>query len=248
MKRFAGSERARDLLALAAVAGIIIVLFSDVVFAGANFFRRDFAAFYWPVKFVVREVVRGGGFPFWNPMVAGGQPLAANPEHELFYPLTWLTFFFEYELALRAFVMAHFLIAAAGTFALLRSLATSRLVAAFGALAFVLGGVWLSLLHLLPYLLIATWLPFVLLFLIRFLEEPSRRSFAVCALLMGIQALVGEPMTLVHSWILYLVCSVAYVTKLTLLRRLGCTALMIACGGGVAAYSACDVVAERVEG
>lgn len=30
--------------------------------------------------------------PYWNPFISGGQPLAANPTHEVFYPLTWRAF------------------------------------------------------------------------------------------------------------------------------------------------------------
>jgi len=39
---------------------------------------------------VLRDIVRGGEMPYWNPFISGGQPLAANPEHGSLLITHWL--------------------------------------------------------------------------------------------------------------------------------------------------------------
>jgi hypothetical protein len=108
---------------------------------------------------VLREVVLGGEFPFWNRAFAAGQPLAANPEHEVFYPLTWLILLPDYETGFRLLVVLHVYLALFAMYALLRSMELRPPAAFFGALAYGLGGMCLSQVNLLPLLLMFAWLP-----------------------------------------------------------------------------------------
>jgi len=45
-----------------------------------------------PLTWIVRDTIAHGDLPLWNPYLSGGQPMAANPAYEVFYPLQWLTF------------------------------------------------------------------------------------------------------------------------------------------------------------
>ena len=82
--------RRTDALAVASLALIVTIAFGDVLVGVDNFYMRDLTRYYYPTKQILREIVQGGEFPYWNRYFSGGQPMAANPEHEVFYPFTWL--------------------------------------------------------------------------------------------------------------------------------------------------------------
>src|SRR5688572_27999974 len=105
------SRRGPDRLAFAFLILLPSLLFSDVLLGFANFAMRDLARFYHPTKQIYRAIVYGGEFPLWNRYFHGGQPLAANPEHAIFYPFTWLLMLPDYELGYRFHILVHVYIA-----------------------------------------------------------------------------------------------------------------------------------------
>ena len=194
--------RRHDRLAAISLAAVITLLFFDVVTGNGAFYTRDAALYHFPLKTILRDVVAAGEFPYWNPFTSGGQPLAANPAHEVFYPLTWLAMLPSAVYGFNWHALVHVYLATIGTFALLRSLGTSRAAACLGALSFGLGGFILSALSLFPFLFSAAWLPLTCLFTRRFLRHHSARDFALAAASLGMQFLVGEPVTIVQTGLL----------------------------------------------
>src|SRR5215831_5516850 len=196
------SGRAKDILAIATLALLATIFFGDVL-AGVNqLYMRDLTRFYYPSKQVLRQVVREGEFPYWNRLISGGQPMAANPEYEVFYPPTWLILLPNFDLGYRLLILVHIYIALFGMYALLRSMELKRFAAFAGALTFGLGGPFLSYVNLLPILFCAAWIPLVALYIRRFLLHHQLRDFALGALFLGLQFLVGEPTTILQTGIL----------------------------------------------
>jgi hypothetical protein len=189
-------------VALAVLAAIITLAFADILLGLNVLFVRDVSAYYYPAKHVVREILLGGEIPYWNPYFGAGQPLAANPEHEVFYPLTWLVLLPSYRIGFHLLTLIHLYIAAAAMFALLRSMGRSAAAAFFGALSFAIGGISLSYLNLQPCLFAVAWLPLIALYTRRFLRHRSRRDLALACLFFGIQLLVGEPSTILQTGLL----------------------------------------------
>lgn len=196
------SDRRRDGMALMFLALVAAILVGDVLVGGQRFFIRDLTRFYVPTKKVVREIVLGGSFPYWNPYYAAGQPLAANPEYEVFYPPQWLIFLPDYDLGFRLHIVFHLVLGCSGMYLLLRSRRVSIAAGLLGAISFGLGGFFFSLVNLLPILFCVAWIPWVVLFVRRFLLHPNRRDFSLAALCGGMQILAGEPTTLVQTWTL----------------------------------------------
>lgn len=188
-------QRRRDAIALTILALVPTLLFLDVLLGLNVFYARDVAHYYFPAKKVLRDIVLGGEFPFWNPWFSGGQPMAANPEHEVFYPLTWIILLPDYVYAFQLLPLVHVFIATFTMYALLRSMDLGRPAAVIGALCFSLGGLLSSMLNLFPYLLSIAWFPLVCLYTRRFLLQHRRRDFALAAFFLGLQLLVGEPTT-----------------------------------------------------
>ena len=195
-------SRRADLIAVLTLVFLGTLLFIDV-FVGVNgFYMRDLTRYYYPTKQILREIVQHGEFPYWNRYFSGGQPIAANPEHEVFYPLTWLILLPSYNLGFRLHILIHIYIGLIGMYALLRSMELRPFPAWFGAAAWGLGGLYLSYINLLPILFCAAWLPLTCLFVRRFLLRRSVRDFALGALFLGLQFLVGEPTTVMQTGLL----------------------------------------------
>ncbi len=191
-----------DLLAIALLVVVVTLPFLDILFAGNRFYVRDLTRYYYPTKQILRNIVLGGEFPYWNRFYSAGQPIAANPEYEVFYPLQWLILLPNYDLGYRLHILIHVPIAAIGMYLLLRSLRLRIAAAFFGGMVFAIGGVFVSLINLLPILFCIVWIPYVLLFARRFLIRPNVRDFALASLFLGIEGLVGEPTSLVQTWLL----------------------------------------------
>lgn len=196
------TQRRADLYALLLLTIIATVLFADVL-AGVNgFYMRDLTRYYYPAKQILRDIVLHGEFPYWNRSFSGGQPIAANPEHEVFYPFTWLILLPSYNLGFRLLILIHVYIGLYAMYALLRSMEIRPFSATIGALAWGFGGVYLSYINLLPILFCAAWLPATCLFVRRFLLRPNLRDFALASLFLGMQFLVGEPTTVMQTGLL----------------------------------------------
>lgn len=200
--------RKKELGALAGVLLPVALAFADL-FAGRSFFIRDLARIYVPERAILRRLLLSGSFPFWNPFAAGGQPLAAIPTAEVFYPPQWLVLLPDLLTGIRLEIVLHFLIAAAGMYCLLRAMRLRGEAAAFGAVSFALSGMMMSLISLLPCLFIMAWLPWLALFTRRALDEGHFRDRAAASLILGIIYLVAEPATMLQASALVLAYALA---------------------------------------
>ncbi len=193
------SSRRADLLAICVLAALATIFFADILFGFNQLYMRDLTRYYYPAKQILREIVQHGEFPYWNRYFSGGQPLAANPEHEVFYPLTWLILLPSYDFGYRLHILIHIYIGLLGMYALLRSMEVKPYASFIGAITFGFGGLYLSYVNLLPILFCAAWLPLTCLFVRRFLLHHHVRDFALGALFLGLQFLVGEPTTVLQT-------------------------------------------------
>jgi hypothetical protein len=193
------TTRRADALAILALLLLATLFFADVLFGVNQLYMRDMTRYYYPAKQILREIVQHGEFPYWNRYFSAGQPIAANPEHEVFYPLLWLILLPSYDLGYRLHVLIHIYIGLVGMYALLRSMEIRPYASFFGALSFGLGGLYLSYVNLLPILFCAAWLPLTCLYVRRFLLHHHVRDFAIGALFLGLQFLVAEPTTVLQT-------------------------------------------------
>ena len=177
--------RAADAAAIIFLVVILTILFADVLFLGNNFYVRDVALQYYPIRKDLHDLVSSGHFPYWNPRISAGQPLAANPAYETFYPFQWSIFLPKFDFGFRFAIVLHFYLAAVGMYLLLRSLGTRALAGLFGALTFSIGGMFLSLANLLPFLFSAAWLPWIGFFW-------RRSNLALTALALGMLLLAAD--------------------------------------------------------
>ncbi|HEV7237707.1 MAG TPA: hypothetical protein VGQ36_00580 [Thermoanaerobaculia bacterium] len=233
-----------DLIALAILTALITLLFIDVLLGINAMYIRDIAHAAYPARLMLRETVLSGDFPYWNRWISAGQPMAANPAHAVFYPLTWLILLPKFELGFNLMLLLHIYIAGWGMYALLRSMRAGAPAAFFGALSFALGGACLSILDLLPLLMSFAWLPLTCLFGRRFLLSGARRDFALAALFFGIQALVGEVAILLQTGIVLGIYSLRHGVRGV--ARVGIIAVFAVLIGAVQMVPAFDHAGDSV--
>lgn len=196
------AERRRSALALVILFAVPTLFFLDVLLGWGVLYTRDVAFYHFPGKKVLRDIVLGGEFPYWNVFVSAGQPLAANPAYGVFYPLTWLILLPGALYGFHLLALSHVYIATLGMYALLRSLGTTRAAAVLAALSFGTGGLMLSGLQLFPFLFSGAWMPLACLFTERFLRLRRRRDFVLASATLALQLVIGEPVTVLQTGLL----------------------------------------------
>ncbi|MCU1246667.1 MAG: hypothetical protein JWN02_2577 [Acidobacteria bacterium] len=197
-----GSERRRDLAVAALLAALAFLFFADVLCSGRNFYVRDLFTYHYPMKRIVRDLMAGGQLPLWNRFFAGGQPLAANPAYEVFYPLQWPILVGSFAFGFALHIVLHVAIALTGMYALLRRLLPARPAALFGALTYGLGGFLLGAMSTLPTFFVWCLAPLAGAALLRYLQAPYARRLVPPALILGMQLLIGDPVALIQVWAL----------------------------------------------
>jgi hypothetical protein len=189
---------------LALILGVCaLALFSGALLDGESFFERDLQAFHRPARSLLAPIAKGSpGLPLWNPFFASGQPFAANPQHQIFHPLTALFFLLPFEWAFRLQIILPVVGAALSMFFLLDSFGLGSASATFGAVAWGFGGYTLSTTNLPPTLLAIAVLPAVLAFAVRLVNRGQRRDLSGLSLAIGLECLAGEPSTLLMTALL----------------------------------------------
>jgi len=151
-------EAARAALAL---VPLVVAAFLPLVL-GRVLFERDILTYWFAQVETFVRTVAAGCWPVWDPWVAFGQPMLAQPDTQVLYPFTWLNLVLPPGPIYTAFVLGHLVLAGAGLFRLARRLG----VGAGGA--FVAGAVWMlsgplvSLANVWHHFAAAAWMPWVL--------------------------------------------------------------------------------------
>jgi hypothetical protein len=165
----------------------------DLILYGEVPFYRDLTNYFYPLRYSLYESYRAGELPLWDRHFAQGFPNLAAFQTGVFYPPHFIFYFLEFFLTIRVLFIFHFLVAALGTYCLLRYWDYSYSLAVAGSLIFTLGGVIVSLSNLLNHFQSAVWLPWVILSWERVLLTPKWNNFITFTLVAALQFLAGSP-------------------------------------------------------
>jgi hypothetical protein len=223
------SPRTRESLTIAALLGLVTFFFLDILVAGLNLYLRDVALVYYPNAAVLRSLIRAGAFPLWNQFAPGGQPLAANPGYEAFYPPQWLLAIGPLRDMFHLEIVLHYLVAALGMYLLGRSLRLSSAASAFGGFAWALGGLMLTLSTLLPFLFSAAWLPWVAFTFRRYVLDGGKRQLAFAALPVAMIFLAADVSMMMQTCALLVAYAIYHGVRTAAWRRAagGCVAVVL---------------------
>jgi len=195
-RRPARRFRAREyLFVLAGLAVLLALTFPAYTFTSARLFTHpwldghasEFACYPWDQ--LSAESLASGVIPLWNPYEAGGNPLVANYQSSLFYPLKVFVYFFD---ALDFYLLIRLAVAGVFMYRFLRFIRLSRVAAALGTLAFTLSSYFLLFLNL-PHVNAEVLIPLVLLTTAAYIRYGGAGRFLAAALSVTLVVLGGHP-------------------------------------------------------
>jgi hypothetical protein len=174
---------------------LVVAVYADPLFFRRNFGGRDLLGYGLPIESVIHDSYAHGRLPIWNPWIAGGRPLLANPNSGALYPVRPLLALVPFPLAFRIFPLLHWALAGIGMIALLGVLGVSKSGSWIGAVTYVFSGVVVSEafynnnhpgVMLVPWILWACARPF---------GSAARKALAL-SLLFGLDFLAGDVFTI----------------------------------------------------
>ena len=182
-----------DAPALALLFALVLALYGRPLLDGTVYFQRDVQLMWLSHAQAFVAAVRGGEWPTWNPWIAFGQPLWADANTQVLYPPTWLLLALTPWRYYVLFVVGHFLLAGAGTYALSRALELSRTAAWLAAATWVCSGPLASQVPVWNQLAGTAWMPWTVLFALRTLRTWRVPSLVLWACGHALQILAGAP-------------------------------------------------------
>jgi len=184
-----------------ATAGFTLLVVTAVVAAFEDFLStdripayRDLLVFVVPFKHFLASHLQRGELPLWNPWLYMGTPFLASLQSGVFYPLSMLLLL-PFPLGFNSFLLAHFVVAAAGFWLLSNSRGLSAPACAVGTLTFALGGYLVSMINLTNHLQAAVWMPWILLCWTRYERLRRFGDLVLFIAVFTIFVLAGAPET-----------------------------------------------------
>ena len=200
--RIPGSWQAR----LAVPLGLLlltVVYFWPQIVEGRVLYWGDIGLYFAPMQEFLRENLRDGKLPLWNPMIFCGTPYVGNPQTWPLYPVTALLPFVSASYFLNSTIALHVWLAGMGTYLFARrALWLGRGAALLAAVTFMFGGQLVSKEQFPNMVQAAAWLPWVLVCLDRLLHRRRMVDALWLGSVMGLQLLAAHPqMTLMTLYL-----------------------------------------------
>src|SRR5947209_4798317 len=196
------------------VAAVSTIPVAGVFTLSKVFYVRDLTLAFRPRFLLLRHSIASGTFPLWDPYAAHGQAAINDALYQLFHlPSLLIRVLLPEVLAYNLWVALPVPLAAVGMFLFVRKQLTPP-AAALGAIAFGLCGPIVSSTNFPNMSWSIATVPFVFWALERLFERRSIASAALLAVIVSLQALAGEPVSLAAT----LAMAFAYAT-LTKPRR-----------------------------
>jgi hypothetical protein len=172
------SARTRGAAIASLTALVAFLPFLRGALGSACLYFRDLSLHFLPLRRFALERLRGGEVAFWNPYVHEGTPLSLPA---LGYPLDLVGAAWPDPAFLSLLLALQVPLGACFFWLLARALGLRPEAASGGALAYALGGFFLSTVNLYVYVQAAAWAPLVVLSLVRLLGSGGPRALTAAA-------------------------------------------------------------------
>ena len=191
-----------DFLACVFIIIAVFVYFYKIVFFKCNYFIGDIYTQFYPWKNFLKQSIENKAMPFWNPFVFSGMPYLADLQKGVFYPLGIVFYFLDFSLALKIYVLAHFVIMGMSVYLLLRAFNFSTLPSIAGSFVFLFNSFTITKIDFLSALGSLAFLPLIILVFKKFLTQKKLTYWALFICLLSLSFLSGHPPVFIYTLLL----------------------------------------------
>ena len=191
---------------------VFVLAFPGIWMGTETFFRSDYGVMAYPSAHYLRESIRAGELPLWNPLSNCGAPFLAQWGTMCLYPGSLVLVALPMPWALGVFCLLHLWLGGLGARALADRWTGNRFAAAVAGTAFALNGASLACITWPNYCVALGWLPWI----VQLTEQAWReggRKLVLAALAGTMQMLTGVPELVALTWGLLGVLLVADCVK-----------------------------------
>jgi len=176
-----------------------VLAFPGIWLGTETFFRSDYGVMAYPAAHYLRQSLRAGELPLWNPLSNCGAPFLAQWGTMCLYPGSLFFVALPMPWALGVFCLLHLWLGGLGARALAERWTGNRFAAAVGGTAFALNGASLACITWPNYCVALGWLPWIVLLTEQAWREGGRK-LVLAALAGTMQMLTGVPELVVMTW------------------------------------------------
>lgn len=148
-------------------------------------------------EFAANEFKRGH-FPNWNPYTFSGQPLAANFQSSVYYPLNIFYFFTDPKNAWILLVVAQPFLAGLFMYMAARSFKLQKVSSLFAASAFMFSSYVITWMENVNIIQSYIWLPLTIWAINNFKQSSKNRYLLILTLSLSLSILAGHPQTAIY--------------------------------------------------
>lgn len=160
-----------------------------------------------PNQEFLRQSIRSGTFPLWNPYIYSGVPFAANMQSAVFYPFTYVYLLLDYRWMLVFNTVAHTALAGIFMYLFARELGRSRTGAVVSGLAYSLNGNFLLRYAFPSHFNSYVWLPLLLLACAK-RDLKLWKAWLLGGIAISLQLFAGHPQFLLYGLVISGLCAV----------------------------------------
>jgi hypothetical protein len=176
-----------------------VVAFPGIWMGTETFFRSDYGVMAYPAAHYLRESLRAGELPLWNPLSNCGAPFLAQWGTMCLYPGSLFFVGLPMPWALGVFCLLHLWLGGLGARALAERWTGNRFAAAVAGTAFAINGASLACITWPNYCVALGWLPWIVLLTEQAWREGGRK-LVLAALAGTMQMLTGVPELVILTW------------------------------------------------
>ena len=180
---------------------LIFISYPGIVAGTQAFCYRDAGLFSYPVAYYLRDSLRHGHWPLWNPCTNCGAPFLAQWNTMALYPLSLFYVLLPMPWSLNCFLLGHLLLGGAGMYRLAHHWFGKRFAASVAGLVFAWNGLSIHCLMWPCHTAGLAWMPWVVLQCERAGREGGRQVYWA-ALAGACQMVTGSPETILLTWLI----------------------------------------------
>ncbi|MCE5228380.1 YfhO family protein [bacterium] len=195
-------QRLNRLLGLIALAVLFVPIYGRYL-VGYSPSGGDIVNQYLPYQELIRNSVRQGAAPLWNPMTFCGRPLMGDIQVGVLYPPNWLHWVLPLPLSFALVLAAHAIWMLAGCWLLGRKWGLHPAAIALGTVLFA-GSPFFTLKMsqgVILFIYVGAWWPWLGLATMRLAERPNAARMIVMGITLAMSLLAGSPQITFYGWL-----------------------------------------------